>query len=177
MHPDRASTKSQRYLAQRRTCRKARWRSKVGEKQDSVERTMSKLRSYPVEVLERIDSRPQRRTQLHAWGKLYFSASSSRDIAGVGVCSVGGVPESASAEPQPVDLLASMSDEKATPISREHHASVVTSTILAFGLGILDVFTKVRPEKPNPSRCMNASVERKWRTIGSVSPTCSSQTF
>ena len=69
MHPDRASTRSQRYLAQRRTCRKARWRAKVGEKQDSVERTMSKLRSYPVEVVERIDSRPLRLTQLHAWGK------------------------------------------------------------------------------------------------------------
>ena len=69
MHPDRASTKSQRYLARRRTCRKARWQSKVGKKQDSVERTMSKLRSYPIEVLERIDSRPQRPTQLHASGK------------------------------------------------------------------------------------------------------------
>ena len=37
----------------------------------------------------------------------------------------------------------------------EHHASVVTSTILGFGLGILDVFTKVRPEKPNCLKCIN----------------------
>jgi hypothetical protein len=44
--------------------------------------------------------------------------------------------------------------------SLDDQASVVTSTILGFGLGILDVFTKVRPEKPNPSRCMKASVER-----------------
>ena len=174
MHPDRASTRSQRYLAQRRTCRKARWRSKVGEKQDSVERTMSKLRSYPVEVLERIDSRPQRRTQLHAWGN-FTSLPRAPATPGQWRCSSSSfllllVPRVGGG------VFGHEGRERGRPISPDY-ASVVTSTILAFGLGILDVFTKVRPEKPNPSRCMNASVERKWRTIGSVSPTCNSQTF
>ena len=171
MHPDRASTKSLRYLAQRRTCRKARWRSKVGEKQDSVERTMSKLRSYSVEVLERIDSRPQRPTQLHAWGK---QLSNPPNLP---------APECARWRSSRIGLSRTVSRtcwgrfQWQARLLSKNHASLVTSTILVFGLGILDVFTKVRPEKPNPSRCMNASVERKWRTIGSVSPTCSSQTF
>ena len=44
-------------------------------------------------------------------------------------------------------------------------------------LGILDVFIKVRPEKPKPGRCINLWVERKWRTIGSKSPACRFQAF
>ena len=70
MLPDRASTKSRRYLARRRTFPKARWPATVGEKSDFLKRTKSKSKSYPVEVLERIDSSPQRQTQSHALGNL-----------------------------------------------------------------------------------------------------------
>jgi hypothetical protein len=41
-----------------------------------------------------------------------------------------------------------------------YHVWEVTATVLGFGLGILDVLMKVRPEKPKPSRCMNLSVDR-----------------
>lgn len=47
----------------------------------------------------------------------------------------------------------------ATQDGKIGHASEVTATNL--GLGILDVFTKVRPEKPKLGRCMNRWVERK----------------
>ena len=70
MLPDRASTRSRRYLARRRTFPKARWPATVCEKPDFLKRTKSKSKSYPVEVLERIDSSPQRQTQSHALGNL-----------------------------------------------------------------------------------------------------------
>jgi hypothetical protein len=55
------------------------------------------------------------------------------------------------------------------------HAPEVVGTNLGFG--ILDVFIKVRPERPKPGSCTNFWVERKCRTVGSESPACRFQAF
>ena len=57
------------------------------------------------------------------------------------------------------------------------HASEEDVAAANLDLGILDVFIKVRPEKPKPGRCIILWVERKWRTIGSESPACRFQAF
>jgi hypothetical protein len=45
-----------------------------------------------------------------------------------------------------------LAPERRTPRRCDHAPDVAPNS---FGLGIFDVFTKVRPEKPKPGSCMN----------------------